>query len=183
MKPKMYWVPSWQQEGDQRDRVFREVNSEREISARSGAAVQGGGFIWEGRCKHKLVSDIVRGGWFGGSGWFAELVVGVASLRTVAQQRGGQVRSWSLGGGSCRHSACLSGYLPLCSQLLQPPLQKKSSPCGLVGWGGSKSNLKTRTYLYRWKKILIFLLLEMLLAESASSWKLYSHLLHCAWLF
>lgn len=103
---------------------------ECEISARSGAAVEDGWLIWEGRSEHKLIFDTIGVGWVWGSGWFAELVVGVASPRTVGRWRGGQARS---GGGSCRHSACLSGYLPLRSQPLQPPLQQKSSPCGLVG--------------------------------------------------
>ena len=66
------------------------MNSECEISARSGAAVEDGWVVWEGRSKHKLVFDAVGVGWVWGSGWFAELMVGVASLRTVARQRGGQ---------------------------------------------------------------------------------------------
>jgi len=110
------------------------VNSECEISARSGAAAaEDGWLIWEGRSEHKLVFDTIGVVWVWGSGLFAELLVGVASQRTVARQRGGQVWSWSLGGGSCRCRACLGGYLPLFSQLLQPPLQQSSSPCGLVG--------------------------------------------------
>lgn len=71
------------------------MNSECEVSARSRAAVEDGWLIWEGRSEHKIFFNIVGVSWVWGSGWFAELMVGVASLRTVAQQRGGQAWSWS----------------------------------------------------------------------------------------
>lgn len=55
-----------------------------EISARSRAAVKGGWLIWERRSKYKLVFNTIEVGWVWGSGQLAELVVGIASLQTLA---------------------------------------------------------------------------------------------------
>lgn len=128
----MDWIPSWQQEGAWRQCLRLQRGEFRVWNwCQVWRAVGDGCLIGEGRSGHKLVFDTCRSvsvgsGYLGGlqSSWLELLPWGLWLGREARRDPG----PW---GGSCRCSSCLSGYLPLCSQLSQPPLQQ-NHPC--VGW-------------------------------------------------
>lgn len=148
-------VPSWQQEGGWRPEASEGwIHCVKAVPAEEQ---QDQWVIWGGKPEYRLIFDTGGVGWILGIRW--ELLP-----CWQAKHRGGQARSQP--GGQLWAIRLPEWVFASAPSAFTPPLQQKPSLCGLPGWGGSKSNLKTQTYLYRHQFLFIYFLIFLLLKNA-----------------